>query len=67
MVSQEKPYRTKSTWMILHTGSSPCAFYIGSQLHNVPLEHCYACSGTADRSRAKNKVLRTLRGAAGTR
>ena len=36
------------------------------QLHNAPLEHCYACLGTADRSRAKWKVLRTMRCAART-
>jgi hypothetical protein len=35
-------------------------------LHNAPLEHCCACSGTADHSRANRKVLRTLRDAAGT-
>ena len=39
---------------------------IKPQLQNAPLEHCYACLGTADCSRAKRKVLRILRGAART-
>ena len=30
---------------------------IKSQLHNAPLEHCYACLGTADRRRAQWKAL----------
>ena len=39
---------------------------INAQLHNAPLEHCYACLGTADRSLTVRKVLRTMRGAART-
>ena len=30
---------------------------IEPQLHNAPLEHCYACLGTADRRRAQWKAL----------
>ncbi len=36
------------------------------QLHNAPLEHCNACLDTAHRSRRAMKVVRTLRGVAGT-